>query len=495
MIAFKPAAIFGNHMVVCRDKELRIFGQAEDGTVITATLQGKKGVAKASNGRFLVLLPPLAAATDAVLSLSDGNTTYQYTDVAIGDVFLAGGQSNMELALENANEGERCIKDHEDSLLRFYRVPVSGVWDDEAKQKESETRWQMVAPNECGDVSAAAYFFAQKVREEENVPVGIVECYLGGTMISCWLDEMALCQTPQGKACLEAFDETNRMGKEAYDLAYEKYIIDHPAWEKRAEEIKTEQPDIDWVKLNELAGQCPWPPPMGYRSPYRPNGLAQTMLDRIVPYTLTGILYYQGESDDKQPDDYHALLMTLVLHWRHLFMDAHLPFMSVQLPMYGCDGKPDGDQWARIRLAQTRVNQSLRHCGLAITIDRGDEKDVHPTDKRVIGERLYQQARQLVYGKTGLNAPEVTAKYTVNDTLVAAFSQPLVCLDAEPRLFEIADERGIYQRAKACITGGSVSLSAEGIAYPTCVRYAYVNWGIVNVFGENGLPLAPFVME
>ena len=488
------AAVFGDHMVLCRNKPVRIFGEAADGARVTASLNGQTATVTARQGRFELAFAPMAAGGPYALTVTDGQTTLRFADVLLGDVYLAGGQSNMEMELKNTDDSTRLTAEADHPQIRFCTYPKQPWLDAQTLELERQvTRWQVLSPGECGDISAVAYHFAVDLQPELGVPVGVIGCYWGGTSVTCWLDEPALRLTTAGTDLLTGFlTRTATQTDEQYEAIMRAYDAQNAAWGPRVETLRAEKPDITWPELLERAGPCPWPPPEGRKSGYRPAGLAETMLKRIAPYTLTGVLYYQGEEDTKHPTLYRPLMMTLICFWRALFRDETLPFLYAQLPMFLNRGEADDRQWAVLREAQEQACQSIRHAALAVLIDCGEYDNIHPTDKRTVGRRFAQLARKAVYGKA-VDAESPRALYALpgGNTLTVKLTAP-VREQPTPALFELAGADGVYRPAQAALRGDTIVLTAAGVQEPISVRYAWCNYGRVNVFGENGLPLAPF---
>lgn len=488
------ASVFSDHMVLCRNHPIRIFGDAVDGARVHASLNGRAAEANARDGRFELTFAPMPAGGPYLLTVTDGQDTKVFTDVLLGDVYLAGGQSNMEMELKNTDEGAILTAEADNSKIRFCTFPKQPWLDERALALERETTyWRVMAPGACGEVSAVAYHFAVSLQAELGVPVGIIGCYWGGTSITCWLDESALLKTAAGTELLTGFhqriaDQTD----EQYEAAMKAYEVAYAGWVGRVDAMRAADPSITWVELNECAGVCPWPQPEGRRSGFRPAGLVNTMVKRIAPYTLTGILYYQGEEDTSRPALYKPLMMSLVCFWRRLFRDPALPFLFAQLPMYIANNEPDDARWAVLREAQEQAFQNMRNTGLVVLIDCGEFDNIHPTDKKTVGQRFFLQARKVVYGLAG-DADSPRAQYALHHghALTVQLDAP-VCAQAEPTLFELADEGGVFKPAKAVLDRDQITLTADGIAAPIMVRYAWLNYGRVNVFGANGLPLAPF---
>ena len=497
MSRLRLAAVFGDHMVLCRRKEIRIFGEAAEGSAVRAQLNGATAETTAREGHFLLLLPPMEAGGPYELTVSDGETTIGLSDVLVGEVYLAGGQSNMELELQNADDGKAQAKATNNPLLRFYNTPKQPWWDARAEQAERDACWKLALPDACLQMSAVAFHFAVCMQAELGIPVGIVDCYWGGTTAACWIDEPTLRELSQGQAILQEYAELVGEKTEAqYDAEYERFETELNAWNDAVARLKDEKPGIAWEDIVAVCGECPWNPPAGCKSAYRPAGLVETMLRRVAPYTLTGILYYQGESDDPHPERYRALMVALIRLWRKMFMDEELPFSFVQLPMYIAKGAQDDRHWAMLRLAQEQAYREVRGTALTVLLDCGEWNNIHPTDKRTVGQRLYQQTTAFIHGTNAqCHSPRAIAKRTIGDALILTTDAPVLCREGQPKWLEIAGEDGCFVEAKVGIDGCEMRLTAKQVPHPTQARYAWVNYAIVNLFGDNGLPLAPFWLE
>ena len=490
---FRLAAVFGDHMVLARDKPIRIFGEAEDGLLINAMLNGHRAKSVAREGRFLITLPPMAAGGPYTLNVSTEDATIALVDVYLGEVYLAGGQSNMEMPLREAQEGIALAASTNCPLLRYYQVAQHAWLDAAALTAERQSTWRVAIPGECADMSAVAFHFAIRLQAELGVAVGVVDCFWGGTSASCWMEEEVLRSTADGQAL---WDEITAQcsGKTAEQMAED--IAEHDramqAWSDRVAELTSTMSPVDLTRVYELAGTCPWNPPKYGHSPFRPAGLVHTMLKRVAPYGISGFLYYQGEEDARHAWRYEALLTSLIRHWRTLFWDAELPFLFVQLPMYRLGNEADDFSWPLLRDAQARVAQSCRNTAMAVLIDAGELNNIHPADKKTVGKRLYLQALCHVYGRdVAADSPRARDAYPEGQTMIVRLNARVTC-SGEAALFEIAGDDGVFYPAAVKLEGAELQLTAPEVTAPLHARYAWVNYGVVNVFGENGLPLAPF---
>ena len=496
----KPASLFTDGAVLCRRKEIRVFGEVSEGLTVTVRLLSREGSllgegsARADGTRFLVSLPPQEAQTDCRLVLSTDGEQFEADDVAIGEVFLAGGQSNMELELRNADEGPEIIRQYNDPLLRFFNVPKQSVKGPAQQKAVEETRWHAVSPGTGGANSAVAYFFAAKLRERmPEIPVGIIGCYWGGTSITCWMDEATLRTDPEGTRYLEEYIALTAGKTMETWLAEEKQFQDtFGAWNLTVEKYKHEHPGAPWDDVVAACGLVPWNPPAGPGSPYRPAGLAETMVREILPVTLTAILFYQGEEDTTKTDHYDELLTLLIRTWRSWFMEDNLPFLFVQLPMWIDSGAADTFLWPKLRKAQAAVRDTVPGTGMICLLDQGEYGNIHPTAKRPVGERLADLAGVLLYGG-GEVSPRVLDLTPQGDALILRLSAPVQLRGDTASLLEIAEADGPWIPARAEVCGARLLLHADSVRQPTHARYAWTDYAAqVPFFGENGLPLEPF---
>lgn len=503
MLKLNP--LFTDGCVLCLGREIPVFGEADDGMRITAVLADAEGYPLAADtrtardGRFLLYLTPQAAQTGCALTVSpadDPGAGLIVRDVCVGEVWLAGGQSNMELALMNADGGREETAAHDDGLLRFFDVPKWARACDEADGAFANARWQKCLPGQAGWVSAVAYWFAKKARAHLDVPVGIIDCWWGGTSVTCWLPEEALRATAAGRRYLDEYaGKSAGVTMEAYLEAEDAFMRELNAWNDRVARIKELRgADVPWAEIEAQAGPCPWDPPVGPGSQYRPHALWDHMLRRIMPAGVNGFLWYQGEEDAARTDRYDLLMAQLIEAWRGAFNgggDDGAPFLFVQLPGWG--GCEDHEAWPRLREQQTAVRDALRNTGMAVTIDLGERENIHPTDKRPVGERLFELARTVAWGEAGERSPEALSLRHLPGAVLVRLSDA-VQPEEKPRGFELCGTDGVWHPADCLIEADTLRLSSGAVPEPAGARYAFLDWPEVTLKGENGLPLAPFVL-
>ena len=495
----ETASLFTDGAVLCRGREIRIFGTAGNGQVVEARLKDgsgnvlAEGRAEAKDGRFTVCLPPQTARTGCSLSIFSGEERISAADIAIGDVYLAGGQSNMEMEVRNARGGTEAVPD--DPLLRFFNVPRKAVVNDEQQEEIRKTRWNAVTRETAGFNSAVASVFGREMRRRHpEIPVGIIGCYWGGTSVTCWMEEETLRSLAEGVRYLDTYAEACG-GKSMDTYLTEEKVFQQGMedWCRKADEYRAAHPGAEDPEIEKLLGPFPWNPPAGPGSPYRPGGLAESMLKEIAPVTLTAVLYYQGEEDTARTEQYDVLMTALIGYWRKLFRNRELPFLFVQLPMWIPYGGEDSFTWARTRLAQAAVRDQVRNTGMVCLLDEGEYGNIHPLDKVPVGIRLAEMAGRMLYGE-GEESPRATEKWVTGSVMTVRMTRPVRTAGGEaPKLLEIAGEDGKFVPAEGGITDGMLRIRAEEVPLPVSARYAWTDWSEdANLQGENGLPLEPF---
>ncbi len=523
MDRLKLAAVFSDNCVLQRGKTITVFGAGSEGETVKAEVSGKilgtdkeqisRGRGTVKNGRFEVQLPPLREGVEHVLTVTDGKSSVILRNIAIGEVWLAGGQSNMELELQNCAEKD-ALNRPGDPMLRFYYTQKRANMDEAFFKAEENTGWECFGGPGTPSWSAVGYFFGEKLQKKLKVPVGILGCNWGGTSASAWMPCSALAEDADLKVYLDAYEEAVKgKTREQQVKEYEEYAAYQAEFDRKAAELYRQRPDIEWDEVVSIVGENRYPGPMGCINPYRPGGLYECMLKRVMPYTLKGFLYYQGESDDHLPGLYDKLFARMIRQWREDWGDDELPFLFVQLPMHRYKQDPDYKHWCLIREAQDRTYRTIRNTGMACAIDQGEFNEIHPKRKSVVGERLYAQALKVAYGmeRPEAEGPEYAWAEPGEGELILHFrgaeggfhcgpepAEQDLKPGEETTLFEIAGEDGVYVpvdrwTVKETPEGAAVVLKSEKVAAPRYGRYLWTNYKSGGfLYGKNGMPLPPF---
>ena len=546
------AAVFSDHMVLQRETPIAVFGTAPAGERVVIDLTDAQGVTVAqtmataqtggeheTEAPWLAILPSLPASGPYTMRVSHETDRLDFTDVMIGEVWLAGGQSNMELELHTSEHGAEAITAASDPLLRFYNTPKAGRIDEAA---ESASGWKPAVAPQVAGMSAVAYHFGARLRAQfgADVAVGIIDCYIGGTSITSWMSRATLVGSDAGRPYVERY-EAAIAGKTEEQMRAEadhwQTVFDQ--WNNDVAAMKEAHPGITQPQIDAEIGPCPWPPPVTPFSERRVSAPYEAMVRRVAPYTLRGFLWYQGEEDEAQCESYRELLGLLIEEWRTLWnlagykepevgyqadADARaLPFIVVQLPQW-IDGQvaargEDPRHWPVIRAAQLDASETLDDVLLVCTMDCGEFDNIHPLDKATVGTRIADIALRGVYGRADIEAerPRVTSvapaeggaldvtftnarglhwRGTTPDTMRTAAHESGARAAGESG-FEIAGADGAYVDAGARILPGdgervTVRVEASQIDSPTAARYAWKSWGPAPLFNGANLPALPY---
>lgn len=523
----KTAPIFTDNMVLQREKPIAVWGMAEGQKEVRVSLKKNSANAQAcdadakmsgstaeyvtaamskEDGSWSAALPSMCAGGPYRLCVCSGKEEMCFENVMIGEVWLAGGQSNMELELQNSLNGKEAAAAADNPLIRYFNVPHVGFEGEEMDKADAQNSWHVCTQETAGACSAVGYYFAKQIADELGVCIGIIGCNWGGTSASCWMDEETIVQRADTKIYMDEYNQAVE-GKslEEYLKEKEEYEAYYEEWNKRVEEYYASHEDPSWEEVCNYAGENRWPGPVGPRNEYRPTGLYHAMLKRICPYTLRGFLYYQGEEDDKKPRIYYSLLQSLVQKWRSDWKDDRLPFLCVQLPMFKNKGEKDYKTWPLIREAQMRLFETVKNTGIAVILDCGEFNNIHPLNKETVGNRLALQALSQVYGRNADAFGPIYRSYEVCGNRVKisfdyAGDGIVYKKDTSPGLepeqgetgFEIAGEDKAFHPAQIQVEENVVTVSSDAVPDPHYVRYAWTNYGPVTMFGKNGIPMAPF---
>ncbi|MDR0411061.1 MAG: sialate O-acetylesterase [Treponema sp.] len=495
------APIFSDNMVLQRDKDIPIWGSGRDGETIHITFRNVSRKTVVKNGTWQCFLPSLEAGLEGILSVSDGQTSVSFKNVITGDVWFAGGQSNMELVLKDCLNGPDEVEASAHPNIRFYKPVKQAFIDERFVEMEKSNGWQVCRPDTTTNLSAVAYFFAGWINNKIGIPIGVIDCNWGGTSISCWMSEKQLQKSAAGQRYIDDYAAlVGGKSDEDYERDMAAYSAAWQAWDERVQARRAIEPDVTCEVLNTECGECPWPQPAGKRSPYRPTNLYYSMIRRVVPFALKGFLYYQGEEDAVlRYDDYAEMMYYLIDQWRTDWSDDEAPFLFVQLPMYASKGDVDAGLtdkgWAVLREQQFKVSKTIANTGMAVIIDKGEFDNIHPLDKQTVGFRLSLQALKKVYHKdVYADGPVFRKARNEGDAIRVFFDNASEGFKVTGDLdgFEVAGDDHVYHKAKASIEGDTIVASCVDAPHPIHVRYAWIKFGPASLFGKNGLPTMPF---
>lgn len=427
---YKLAEIFQSGILFQRDKEIHLWGSAAPGTVVSVSLYKETGetvnesdavalrhgeTVADQSGQFLVALPPLQAGEGYYLDVlfrGAAEKSIRLEHVGFGDIWLAGGQSNMEFFLKYDKDWEETKKLPRNPRIRMYNVPQQVFDGHTSHNKTGYGYWFDDSDPALACFSAPGYSFARHLQEAAGVPIGIIGCNWGGSTAAAWVPEEVL-SIPPLDAYLQEYEDA------VTGLSPEKIKADSlVAWEfeDSAEHYADFEPllygrDRAW-QLDYMKAHADDPViPMGPYSFNRPAGLYHTMLSKLIPLSIKGVLWYQGESDaGDRAVMYDKLLTGLIGHWRKAWNDD-FPFLIVQLAPFGVWLDCDSEDYTTVREKQAAVAEAVPGVYMASIMDLGSYYDIHPKEKMEVGRRLALLARGHVYGEAGLLCDAPKAKY------------------------------------------------------------------------------------
>ncbi|MBF9141048.1 sialate O-acetylesterase [Hymenobacter properus] len=446
------ASLFTDNMVLQQQAECAVWGWAKAGSTITVNPSwGKqKYTAQAdATGKWKVKVKtPAASYTPYTLGISGDGPAVQLRNVLVGEVWLCGGQSNMEMPMKGF-KGQPVLGSNEAILhskndqLRLYTVPRSSVTEVQENSKPSP--WRVAEPEAVSNFSATAYYFGRLLQEQLGVPVGLLHCSYSGSFIEAWMDAETVRQFAGVKVPAKG----------------------------------------DTIKLVSRTATTLY------------NG----MLHPIEGYGIKGAIWYQGESNYDNPDEYANKLATLVKLWRTKWGMGEFPFYYAQIAPfdYTRTSKNKGGKYnsAFLRDAQRKAQDQIPNAAMAVLLDVGEEASIHPMRKEPGGTRLALLALAQTYGRKGFGAlPPTYESMTVKDNTVAVrfknSPMGMTTFGQELTGFEIAGADQKWYPAKASISGSVINVSAEAVKAPVAVRYAFQDFTKATLFSNEGLPVSSF---
>lgn len=444
--AVKLPSIFADHMVLQRDVPITVWGTADPGEAITVKIGDASATGAAGpDGRFAVELRPLPAGGPHTLVVN----AVEVKDVLVGEVWVCSGQSNMEWPVAASKDPEKEIAAADFPRLRHFAVKKAIASEPRA---DVEGAWAVASPATAGSFTAVGFFFGRELLKDLDVPIGLVHTSWGGTPAEAWTSRETLAADPALKPLLDRWDAA--------------------------------------VAADAKKGE----------SPHRASGLFNAMLAPLTRYAIRGAIWYQGESNASRAFQYRTLFPAMIRDWRRSFSRGDFPFLFVQLANF-TPALPDPAEsdWAELREAQT-MTLALPNTAMAVTIDIGDAKDIHPRNKQEVGRRLALAALAMTYGKkVPFSGPLYQSMAVEGDAIRVRFAHADGGLGARDggaaRGFAIAgpDKKFVWAD-EAKIDGASVVVRSAKVAQPVAVRYAWANnpedANLVNA--GSGLPASPF---
>lgn len=439
----KLPTFFGDNMVLQQQTAAAIWGEAspkQDVEVTTSWNQKIYSVTADAEGKWKLKVQTPKAGGPYSITISDGEAI-ELSNVMIGEVWICSGQSNMEMPMSgyfnqpvlNSNED---IATSENESIRLFTVKREKRL---VPQSDLSGEWKECVPGNVADFSATAYYFGRMLQQALHVPVGLICSCWGGTRIEPWISESGIN-------------------------------------------------NFDWITLPDKNSTEDF-------SRQLPTVLYNAMIAPLAGYSLRGVLWYQGESNRNEFSQYEKLLPELVKDWRSIWGIGEFPFYYCQIAPYNYG--ESGLSSAFLREAQLKASSVIPNSGMACLMDIGEETCVHPTNKKITGERLAYLALAKTYSKNGFAySGPVLKDMTIEGSMVKLTfdhaKNGLTTYGKELTNFSIAGENRRFVRANAVITHQGITLFAPNISNPVAVRYAFDDFVVGELFNTEGLPASSF---
>ncbi|HTV48889.1 MAG TPA: sialate O-acetylesterase [Phycisphaerae bacterium] len=479
--AISVSGIFSDHMVLQQNMPTHVWGLADPGEGITISFGDITAHGQADgHGQWSAQLPPEPADSQPRdLTISDDSDHVVIHDVLVGEVWVCSGQSNMEFAMAGGGHQAWTPGGHLEPLvasannpeIRLFKVPHA-LYTTPSEQLNA--KWVVCTPKNVAGFSAVGYLFGRELSQKLNVPVGLIQSTWGGTRIEPWLSLQVFENTPEFKKDLNWIQAApHENGPIPVVTTPARSTTTHPA------------------SMSALSKANTW-------SRESPTTIYNGMINPLVPYTIRGVIWYQGESNVSERDTIYFLhLESLIDSWRKVWNEGDFPFYIVQIAPYG--GYHVGSTYEPlIWEAQEQAAQKIPNTGIASTMDIGNLINIHPADKIDVAHRLALWALAKTYGQTDLvySGPIYKSMEVDHNKIIIHFDDVgggLVSRDGKPlNWFEIAGADRKFVPAQAQIVGDTVVVESESVVNPVAVRFGWSDVAEPNLMNKEGLPALPF---
>ncbi|OJV88649.1 MAG: hypothetical protein BGO34_18190 [Bacteroidia bacterium 44-10] len=456
----KLPALVSDGMVLQRDQPVKIWGWNFSGKKVTVSFNDKTYIAYPGNDKkWFIMLDAMQDGGPYDIQISTEGDTINIKKILFGDVWLCSGQSNMTFAMSKLSEKESDdIARSSNSNIREFQVKQKYSFEPE---DNVVGQWREASPDNVLKFSAVAYYMAKNLYEKYQVPIGIVHSSWGGTPAEAWT-------SPEG-------------------------LKDFPHYAEQYNYLR------DTVNLKTTLEKNDQVNDKSFRIHYQPATLFNAMIHPLIPYTIKGIAWYQGEANTRKAAEYERLLPALIRGWRDNWQQGDIPFLIVQLANFMAPPKrPSEGGWAWIREAQLKVSQTVPNMALVVTIDLGEADDIHPLNKKEVGRRLALAAEGMVYNDKSVvySGPVYQSMKKESDKIILRFTNTgsgLMAKGGNLNRFAIAGQDKKFVWASAKIEGDRVIVRSDSVADPVAVRYAWAsNPEGNNLYNKEGLPASPF---
>ena len=458
---------YSDFMIFQHETPIHISGKAASDKKISVSINDVNySTITDKNNNWSVEIEPLKAGGPYTLVVSTSSDTLRYSDVLAGEVWLCSGQSNMEFMLQQTPISKEELSQINDSSLRLFdrkaRYRTNHVqWSNDVLDSiqslhyYSPTKWYIASSQSVSPFSAVAYHFGKMLRDSLNIPIGLICNAIGGSPIESWIDETEL--EARYPMILNDWNNNNLI---------QEWVRQRASYNIRNASHNNQ------------------------KHPYMPGYLYATGIKPLINLPIKGVVWYQGESNAQDAKTHGELFKLLVDNWRAGWNNPSMPFYYVQLSSL------NRETWPEFRDSQRKLLTEISNTGMAVSSDWGDSLDVHPVNKKPIGERLALLALHNTYQFNVVANGPLFRRAALHDKQVILtfdYGKGLKSSDGMAiRGFEIAGEDGVYYPANVKIVNDSIVLSNKNILNPIFVRYGWKPYSTANLVNGAGLPASTF---
>jgi sialate O-acetylesterase len=490
----KLPSIISDNMVLQADMNVPIWGTAPANSKVMLACswsQDKFSADSDLQGKWMTKIRTPKSGKDCTMKITCGQESKTISNILIGQVWLASGQSNMQWMLKNSQDGDKEVASAEYPDIRLFTVYRKAS---RTPLDDCNGQWVVCNSKNVPEFSAVAYFFGRELHAKLNVPVGIINSSFGGTPAQAWTR----------REILTADKELNQ-----YVVKDDEIIANKDKYQKQHDEALSKwQKDSNDAKA--AGKKAPKKPAMPKElvDKSRSSGLYNAMIHPLMPFAIKGVIWYQGEANDDEAILYRKLFPTMIKNWRDEWQQGDFAFYFVQLAGYGkymkknAAGKPDlsvpvETNWPLVREAQFMTLTSSPNTGMAVAIDIGEVSNIHPKNKQDVGKRLALWALAKDYGMKDLvySGPLYKGMKVEGDKIRISFDSIGSGLMAKGDLlkgFSIAGADRKFVWAEAKIDGNTILVWSPQVAAPVNVRYGWADWIECNLYNKEGLPASSF---
>jgi sialate O-acetylesterase len=459
--ALKFADPLTSNMVIQQNQAFKVWGQSKPGKEVSIQADWTSDVKVIADekGNFMGIVPVYEITkgdfTKHNLKIKSGEETVVLDNILIGELWICSGQSNMQFGMDEVLNAEVEILKADNPNIRLFNTGLN--FSNEPIMNVSGS-WKECTPETVRKFSAVGYYFAKNLYDKLNIPVGILFTGIGASAAQAYVPRAVLAADPVlDSVYLQPYLKSDR-SKEKVDggFSFEKVT--------------------------------------------RPFLLYNALINPFKNLSVKGIIWYQGESNRDEREEYTQLMYKMIESWRDAFGQGNLPFYFVQVAPYFYDIEdPTLADYAFFREAQEKIT-TLDHTAMVLTMDVGEARNLHPVNKKPVGERLARTAlnRNYNYLDMAYKGPHFESVQFHNSAAMVYFEPETVERGLKtndgksPQFFELAGEDQKFYPANARIEGRQIIVTSEKVEKPVAIRYAFTNYPVTNLENGEELPAVPF---